>query len=77
MNPGENCPGCANKPEPISRGGNRLLAFKPRGPHGPTVYRDMTGIAPEHMARLGEQANLQDVYLLQYLRAYPKMPAHL
>ncbi len=49
---GENCPGCANKAEPISRGGNRLLAFKPRGPHGPTVYRDMTGIAPEAVERL-------------------------
>ncbi|HRJ79725.1 MAG TPA: hypothetical protein PLF37_14600, partial [Planctomycetota bacterium] len=48
---GENCPGCADKAAPIS-GGNRLVAFKPLGERGPTVYRDMTGIAPEHMVRL-------------------------
>ncbi|MBV6516296.1 MAG: hypothetical protein HPKKFMNG_01960 [Planctomycetes bacterium] len=49
---GENCPGCTDKAAPISGGGSRLMAFKPMGERGPTVYRDMTGIEPEHMARL-------------------------
>jgi len=30
----------------------RMVAFKPAGEHGPTVYRDMEGIAPEHVGRL-------------------------
>lgn len=47
-----NCPGCADKAAPISGGGNRLVAFKPLGERGPTVYRDMTGIEPEAVERL-------------------------
>ncbi len=47
-----NCPGCADKAAPINGGGNRLMAFKPLGEHGPTVYRDMTGIEPEAVERL-------------------------
>lgn len=49
---GENCPGCADQAEPIHGGGNRLMAFKPMGKRGPTVYRDMTGIDEAHIEKL-------------------------
>lgn len=32
--------------------GPRMVAFKPAGERGPTVYRDMEGIAPEHVPNL-------------------------
>ncbi len=32
--------------------GSNMVAYKPRGERGPTVYRDTTDIPPEHMARL-------------------------
>ncbi|MBP9893027.1 MAG: hypothetical protein KBG84_14085 [Planctomycetes bacterium] len=32
--------------------GPRMNKFKPQGERGPTVFRDMTGIAPEHLAKL-------------------------
>ena len=35
----------------VGRGSN-MIAYKPRGERGPTVYRDTTDIPPEHMARL-------------------------
>ena len=68
---GENCPGCADKAAPISGGGNRLVAFKPLGERGPTVYRDMTGIAPEHMVRLSgaQAANLEQDFSTSHTHA--------
>ena len=95
MNPGEHCPGCADKAAPISGGhepwhrhladgpaapisggGNRMVAFKPLGERGPTVYRDMTGIAPEHYQRLSGLENSHNGERLNTLPLLSITPAN-
>ena len=54
-NPGE-CATCAGQSSnKIASRDNtipNMIAYKPRGERGPTVYRDSTGISPEHMAMM-------------------------